>query len=118
MNPNNVLEISQWYYIDKSPMDEKFARLNSETVPFYLTKLEQRAKDNGGYLTSLKRTTWADVFTIAIIDYINSLLKRDILADYTNLTKVFNNVVNLDGIKKYLATRPADQIPQSLVAIY
>ena len=49
------------YEPDQKLQEQKRKVLNEETIPFYLTKLEEIAKANNGHL-ALKRMTWADVF--------------------------------------------------------
>lgn len=99
-----------WYYGYKVK-DERYEKLIKEEIPFYLGKLEEKAKENGGFL-AIKKITWADVYSVAVLEYCNILLGSDnIIADYPNLMKVYEKVMAADGVKKYIATRPEDRIP-------
>lgn len=93
------------YEPDTKLQEEKRKILNVETIPFYLNKLEEIAKENNGHL-ALKRTTWADVFLVGVIDYMNFMAKQDLLANFSNLNKVHENTTNIKNIKKWIETRP------------
>lgn len=45
------------YEPDDDVKEKKLVTLNAEVIPFYLEKLEDIARDNGGYL-SLGRVDW------------------------------------------------------------
>ena len=99
-----------WYYFDNQVKDEKYEKLVNEAIPFYLEKLEQKAKENDGHL-ALINITWADVYAIAVMEYCNVLMGSDLIASYPNLKKVYEKVMAAEGVKKYLAARPEDRIP-------
>uniref|UniRef100_F4MI60 glutathione transferase n=1 Tax=Chironomus riparius TaxID=315576 RepID=F4MI60_9DIPT len=103
-------KIAMWYYFDKQVKDEKYEKLANEVIPFYLEKLEQKAKENDGHL-ALRNITWADVYAIAVMEYCNVLMGSDLIANYPSLKKVYEKVMASGGVKKYLATRPEDRIP-------
>lgn len=79
--------------------------MNSETIPFYLGKLEALVTENNGYF-ALGKLTWADVFFTAVLDYLNYMAKFDLIENYPNLKKVTETVLALDGIKEWVAKRP------------
>lgn len=85
-------------------------KLNSTIIPFYLANLEANAAKYVGHLAGYK-VTWADIYSIAILEYCSSLLGRDIIADYPYLKKVHDNVMAAEGVKKYVASRPEDRYP-------
>lgn len=60
---------------------------------------------------AIDKITWGDVYSIAVLEYCNVLMGRDLIADCPNLKKVYDRVMEADGIKKYLAARPEDKIP-------
>jgi glutathione S-transferase len=93
------------YEQDEKTQAEKRKILNAETIPFYLTKLDDIAKNNNGHL-ALKRTTWADLYFTALSDYMNFMAKQNLTANYPNLKKVTENVNAIDNIKKWIAKRP------------
>lgn len=84
---------------------KKAVTLNAEVLPFYLEKLDSIVKDNNGYL-ALGKLTWADMYFVAVLDYINYMTKQDITANYPNLKKVVDNVLAIESIKKWVAERP------------
>jgi prostaglandin-H2 D-isomerase / glutathione transferase len=84
---------------------EKRTVLNAETIPFYLNKLDEIAKENNGYL-AVKRLTWADVYFAAMIDWMNARSQQDLTANHPNLKKVLTNVLEIEGIKKWVEKRP------------
>lgn len=79
--------------------------MNAETIPLYLNKLDEIAKENNGHL-ALKRLTWADLYFTALSDYMSFAAKQDLLAKHANLKKVSTNVLDIDSIKKWVAKRP------------
>ena len=93
------------YEKDEKIQEEKRKVLNNETIPFYLSKLEEIAKDNNGHL-ALKRTTWADLYFTSLSDYMSYMAKQDLISKYPNLKKVTENVHSIDSIKKWVAKRP------------
>lgn len=93
------------YEADPKVQEEKRKVLNGETLPFYLEKLEEIAKENNGYL-ALKRLTWADVYFTGLYEYLNFLTKQDLTAKHPNLKKVTTNVFAIDSIKNWVAKRP------------
>ncbi|CRL08049.1 CLUMA_CG020869, isoform B [Clunio marinus] len=71
--------------------EEKRKNLNSETIPFYLKKLEEMAKENQGHL-ALKRRTWADLYFVALGNrniHRNGTLNMQILSS-TPITLIVN----------------------------
>lgn len=93
------------YEQDPKIQEEKRKTLNAETIPYFLDQLEAIAKANNGHL-ALKRTTWADVYFAGITDYMNHISKQDLYAKHANLKKVIDNVLEIEGIKKWVAKRP------------
>lgn len=90
---------------DEALKAKKLKTLNEETVPFYLEKLEEIAKQNNGHL-ALERLTWADLYLTALSGGIKFMIGEDIFAKHPNLKKVTENVLALEGIKKWIAKHP------------
>lgn len=102
----STIEIGSIYWdADEAVKAKKFPTLKEETIPFYLGKLEEIAKQNNGHL-ALKRLTWADVYFAGVLAYMNFMTERDLTDDYPYLKKVTESVYGLDGIKKLLAKHP------------
>ncbi|KAG5667803.1 hypothetical protein PVAND_015772 [Polypedilum vanderplanki] len=101
------IEMVAW---DKSSpqnfIDEKRAELLNKTIPFYLENLEKIAvKSGSGYLASSK-FSWADLYFVPMIEYMNFMMKTNLLEEYENLKKVYENVMKIESIKNYVAKRP------------
>lgn len=99
-----------WYYGVKVK-DERYEKLTKEVIPFYLNKLEEQAKKNDGHL-AINKITWGDIYSVALFEYCGTLLQCDFIEEYPNLKRVYERVMSAEGIKKYLATRPDDVIPE------
>ncbi|XP_037032086.1 glutathione S-transferase-like [Bradysia coprophila] len=97
------------YEPDEAVKEKKRVTLNAETIPFYLTKLDAIAKENNGHL-ALGKLTWADFYLTGIIDYLNYMVKFDLLAAYPNLKAVVENVNALDAVKAWVAKRPVTDL--------
>lgn len=83
--------------------------LKTETIPFFLNKIETLAKENEGFL-ALKRLTWADVYLTGMVTYLKSMMKVDKIGEnYPNLKKVVENVKNQPGIKEWIEKRPKSE---------
>lgn len=54
--------------------------------------------------------TWADLYFVAVLDYLNFMAKRDLTAGYPSLKKVVDNVLSLESIKKWVAKRPVTEL--------
>ncbi|KAG4070477.1 hypothetical protein HA402_005709 [Bradysia odoriphaga] len=97
------------YEPDEAVKEKKRVTLNAETIPFYLTKLDAIAKENNGHL-ALGKLTWADFYLTGIIDYLNYLVKFNLLDPYPNLKAVVDNVNALDAVKAWVAKRPVTDL--------
>ncbi|XP_075169080.1 glutathione S transferase S1 isoform X2 [Haematobia irritans] len=89
--------------------EKKLVTLNNEVIPFYLEKLEQTVKDNDGHL-ALNKLTWADIYFAGIVDYMNYMVKRDILEQYPALRGVVDSVNALEPIKAWIEKRPQTEV--------
>ncbi|KAI9582958.1 glutathione S-transferase isoform X2 [Glossina fuscipes] len=89
--------------------EKKLVTLNNEVIPFYLEKLEQTVKDNEGHL-ALGKLTWADVYFAGILDYMNYMVKRDLLEAYPALRGVVDTVNAMDPIKAWIEKRPQTEV--------
>ncbi|XP_060519304.1 glutathione S-transferase-like [Cylas formicarius] len=86
-----------------------FETLKDDTLPFFLSRLDSQAKANKGYL-AVGRLTWADLFFVGILDFLNILAQQDLVAAYPNLQAVRKNVLAINSIKAWVAKRPKDQL--------
>ncbi|XP_070495369.1 uncharacterized protein [Chironomus tepperi] len=102
------LKISAAFYEqNKEIQAEKRKVLVEETLPYYLSKLDEIAAENDGHL-ALKRLTWADLYIAAFQKYLNFALKGDFndFEGYPNLQKVVSNALANENIKKWVESRP------------
>ncbi|XP_022904144.1 glutathione S-transferase-like [Onthophagus taurus] len=79
--------------------------LTKETIPYYLTRFDSITAANDGYL-AIGRLTWADLYFVSLLDYCNGVLKKDIIAEYSNLVKLREKVLAIPSIKQWLLERP------------
>jgi len=94
---------------DEAIKQKKKETLIAETIPFYLSKLEEIAKENKGHL-AVSKLTWADFFFAAMLEIFKVWNGPDFLSSYPNLQKVADNVYNLDAIKAWLKRRPVTEM--------
>ena len=93
------------YEPNEKIQEEKRKPLNAEVIPFYLSKLDDIAKENNGHL-ALKRLTWADLFFTAMNGYMSFIAKQDLTANHENLKQVVENVHSIASIKEWVEKRP------------
>ncbi|XP_055319297.1 glutathione S-transferase isoform X2 [Sitodiplosis mosellana] len=97
------------YEPDDEVKEKKNITLTTEVIPFYLEKLDAIAQDNQGHL-ALGRLTWADVYFAGILDYLNYMVKADLIEKYPNLKRLVNGVNDLEQIKAWLEKRPQTDV--------
>ncbi|KAI5723108.1 hypothetical protein M8J76_001440 [Diaphorina citri] len=99
------------YYYDPNEDSKKlkWETLSKETIPFYQGKFEELAKNNGGYLANGK-LSWADLYFVSCIDYLNALLKQDLLENTPTLKKLREEIFAIPAIKKWLEKRPKSEV--------
>lgn len=54
--------------------------------------------------------TWADVYFAGILDYMNYMVKRDLLENYPALRGVVDAVNGLEPIKAWIEKRPQTEV--------
>lgn len=97
------------HFYETNP-EVKAAKLEvaKEVVPFILERLDAQVKTNGGYFVG-GALTWADLTFVALLDYLNGMMKSNIIEKYDNLKALQNKVLNLPSIKKWVETRPESE---------
>lgn len=103
-----VSELADYHY-DQNPATKapKLAPLQKETIPFYLGKFDKVVQDNGGYFVN-KQLTWADLYWVSILDYLEKMAGQSLVDGYPNLKALNDKVVDIPQIKAWIAKRPAD----------
>ncbi|VVC36045.1 Thioredoxin-like fold,Glutathione S-transferase, N-terminal,Glutathione S-transferase, C-terminal- [Cinara cedri] len=83
----------------------KYGPLINETIPFYMDKFENIIGENNGYFVNGK-LSWADLFFVAVLDYLNYMAKIDLLEGRPKLQALKETVVALPQIKAWIEKRP------------
>ncbi|GJQ78983.1 hypothetical protein Trydic_g145 [Trypoxylus dichotomus] len=103
-------KLAEYHYQTNEAFKEALrGPLFDETIPYYLEKFEQIAKNNNGHL-ALSRLTWADIYFAGVYEYINLLAGRDLLENQPNLRKVLENVFSIPAIKTWVESRPVTEM--------
>ena len=106
----NVAEIGQYHYESNAEIKEsKYEPLAKETVPYYMERLDQQVKKNGGYFVG-GALSWADLAFVALLDYMNFMIKFDMIEKYPNLVQLRNTVLNVPQIKAWVEKRPKTEL--------
>ncbi|KAJ8664901.1 hypothetical protein QAD02_006563 [Eretmocerus hayati] len=92
------------YESDAKAKAEKL-KAAKELVPFYVQRLDEQAKKNGGYLVGGK-LSWADIVFVALLDYLNFMSGHDIIEKAANLKVIRDKVMSEPKIKAWVAKRP------------
>lgn len=128
------------YEPDDDVKEKKNITLTTEVIPFYLEKLDAIAAENFGHLALGRvchtkfpsissflffvsfiptffcfflfkfQLTWADIYFAGILDYLNYMVKVDLLDKHPNLKRVVDGVNNLEQIKAWLEKRPQTDV--------
>ncbi|XP_066602106.1 glutathione S-transferase-like [Prorops nasuta] len=98
-------KIGAYHY--ESNEEAKSVRLEAakELVPFYLERLDAQVKKNDGYLVG-GALTWADLVFVALLDYLNFMMKSDIIENYDQLKQLQKKVLEIPNIKAWVEKRP------------
>nr|QVK45134.1 GSTs3 [Pagiophloeus tsushimanus] len=107
-------KIFSWYSIqDEEQKQLEKEILINETLPFFLTKFDEWAEQNGGYLAA-ERLTWVDLLFVATENFLSEIFEKEIgtpfPSGYSNIDTVKNNVLSLPNIQAWLDTRPPSKI--------
>ncbi|XP_049803137.1 glutathione S-transferase-like [Schistocerca nitens] len=104
------LKLSDYYWEpDEAIKQKKKETVFNETLPFYLERLNEQVKENGGYLAAGK-LTWGDIFFAALCDYMNCVAQFDITKDYPNLASLKKKISELPAIKEWISKRPVTNL--------
>lgn len=76
-----------------------------ELVPFYVQRLDEQVKKNGGYFVGGKLSL-ADIVFVGILDYLNAMAGYDIIDKANNLKALKKKVLDEPKIKAWVAKRP------------
>lgn len=102
--------IAAYHYEDNETVKEEKLKNAKETVPYYLERLDAQVQKNSGYFVG-GALTWADLTFVALLDYLNFMMKKDIIENYDNLKQLKQKVEEIPAIKSWIEKRPSDIYP-------
>ncbi|XP_050444319.1 glutathione S-transferase-like [Adelges cooleyi] len=107
---DNVFEIRQeimknYHDPDEEARNKKKEILVKESIPYYLERFEKTVSENGGYFVNGK-LSWADIYFVAILDHLKSVIDVDMVEGRPNLGKLKQKVLDIPQIKSWIAKRP------------
>ncbi|CAH1407481.1 unnamed protein product [Nezara viridula] len=94
-----------WYDDNEETKAKKLGPLKSEILPFYLSKFDELAKENNGYLAN-GELSWGDLYFVAISEYLIKMIGFDFYDKYENLKQLRENVLSLPKIQEWIKKRP------------
>jgi len=97
------------YETNEESKAAKYGPLINETIPFYMDKFESIVDKNNGYFVNGK-LSWADLFFVAILDYVNYMAKIDLLEGHPKLQALKEQVLAIPQIKTWVEKRPSSQV--------
>ncbi|XP_049764699.1 glutathione S-transferase-like isoform X1 [Schistocerca cancellata] len=104
------LKIDKFFYEpDEVEKEKKKTAILNELETIIMPRLDNLAKENGGYLAAGK-LSWADFYFVGILDYLNYMAGFDITKDCPNLIALRKKVLELPGVKEWVAKRPYTEL--------
>ncbi|XP_018058577.1 PREDICTED: glutathione S-transferase-like isoform X1 [Atta colombica] len=97
--------IASFHYESNETAKNEKLKATKETVPYYLERLDAQVKKNGGYFVG-GSLTWADLVFVGLLDYLNFMMKEDIVEKYENLKQLQKTVEEVPAIKNWIEKRP------------
>ncbi|XP_011702073.1 PREDICTED: glutathione S-transferase-like [Wasmannia auropunctata] len=98
--------IAAFHYESNEQAKQEKTKGAKVTVPYCLERLDAQVKKNGGYFIG-GSLTWADLVFVALLDYLNMMMKEDIVEKYPNLKQLQKKVEEVPAIKKWIQKRPS-----------
>ncbi|KAE8573913.1 hypothetical protein A483_HHAL012430 [Halyomorpha halys] len=83
--------------------------LINETIPFYMKKIENLMKKNGGYLANGK-LSWAELYVVGYSSSLSGLIGINLAEKYPAFKELEEKVHSLPGIKEWVKKRPETAI--------
>ncbi|XP_054003263.1 glutathione S-transferase-like [Hylaeus anthracinus] len=102
------MKIGAYSYETNEVTKAEKLKVANEVVPFVLERLDAQVKKNGGYFVG-GALTWADLTFVALLDYLNFMMKSDIIEKFDNLKQLRDKVLALPAIKAWVAKRPQSE---------
>lgn len=96
------------YDTNDESKEKKYKVLVDTTIPFYMSSLDKEVKNNQGYFVNGK-LTWADLYFVAVFEYMNVVAKFDMIEKYPNLVELKKKILAIPSIKAWVDKRPASE---------
>lgn len=103
-----ILDIAAFYYESNEEAKQRKIKFSKEMVPFYLERLDDQVKENGGYFVG-GALTWADLMFVGLLPYLNYMMKENIIKKYENLEQLQKKVEEIPAIKNWIAEHPSER---------
>lgn len=100
-----TIEIAAYHYENNETIKEEKLKVAKELVPYYLERLDAQVQKNDGYFVG-GALTWADLTFVALLDYLNYMMKENIIEKYDNLKQLKQKVEEIPAIKSWIEKRP------------
>ncbi|XP_011698249.1 PREDICTED: glutathione S-transferase-like, partial [Wasmannia auropunctata] len=97
--------IAGFHYESNEQAKQEKIKAAKVTVPYYLERLDAQVKKNGGYFVG-GALTWSDLTFVALLEYLNFMMKEDIVEKYENLKQLEKKVEEIPAIKSWIQKRP------------
>lgn len=99
------LDIAAYHYENNETAKEEKLKHSKERVPYYLERLDAQVQKNDGYFVG-GALTWADLTFVSLLDYLNYMMKENIIENYDNLKQLKQKVEEIPAIKGWIEKRP------------
>uniref|UniRef100_A0A1B6DY59 glutathione transferase n=1 Tax=Clastoptera arizonana TaxID=38151 RepID=A0A1B6DY59_9HEMI len=101
-----TVHIQAFWEGDEETKKEKKEMFIKETLPFYMQKLEEVAKNNNGYLAN-KKLSWADIMFASLAENISLTLPsvENFIEEYSTLKALKEKILSDSKIKPYVEKR-------------
>ncbi|XP_035728117.1 glutathione S-transferase-like [Vespa mandarinia] len=98
-------KIAAHHYEQNAEAKAAKLKVAEEVVPYFLERLDNQVKNNGGYFVG-GALSWADLTFVALLDYLNFMSKSNIIEKYDNLKALQEKVLDIPAIKKWVEKHP------------
>uniref|UniRef100_A0A069DPE0 glutathione transferase n=1 Tax=Panstrongylus megistus TaxID=65343 RepID=A0A069DPE0_9HEMI len=107
----DIKNIMSHFYrqLDDESREKKRPELLNETIPFYLERLDNIIKNNGGYFVNNK-LTWVDFYFAGFSETIEGMLGEKICEKYSNISQHRKKLYNIPEIQNWISKRPSTMI--------
>ncbi|EFN62036.1 Glutathione S-transferase [Camponotus floridanus] len=101
--------IAAYQYENNETAKEEKLKRAKEIVPYYLERLDAQVGKNGGYFVG-GALSWADFVFVGVLDYLNYMMKENIIEKYDNLKQLKQKVEEIPAIKSWIEKRPPSDL--------